>query len=516
MKPQWFHGYYWLILLALLLYVPLILFGGFGTSDDLSLVAHVGSDYWQDLKYSLSRSGHVSRPIYGLIQTTALHLFGSGYLLYNIFRLLLWTALVYIAHLVFKKSLGRNRGLLFLFFLSFPIFASSQLFNAMQTGYILSIIFFLLALRSTQNQNRKGTFRFYFIYFLWSLLALLSCEIVFPLFLFPLLQLWSNSKSIVRFRNILFTTGLVFIAVLILKFVIGPYYQIGDEVYGFSLSHHSILQGFYYFFAMFVEIPLLLLEVIPFYVSEPLLWMSLLVIPLVYCSNLASNTKWDQRTFLHALITIFACCFIFVLSNYPAVTYGLYNKMLLPSHLFMSLVLALVCIWLLNSRFYLLSYVIAVLWFASMEMQVINTIRSWDKRTEVYEDLVPLLDKQNTLDYVFVEVPYFLNSNYNNEPVFSLTKDFQGGLTLNGYRGDSDYIFTYTPRMLHNPNYWYRHNIHTIIQELNIDSFTFFSVKGEKRNFTNIDQFKVSHYPNLRYECIRAELRSLISKSFKK
>ena len=86
--------------------------------------------------------------------------------------------------------------------------------------------------------------------------------------------------------------------------------------------------------------------------------------------------------------------------------------MLLPSHLFMSLVLALVCIWLLNSRFYLLSYVIPVLWFASMEMQVINTIRSWDKRTEVYEDLVPLLEKQNTLDYVFVEVPYFLNSNY--------------------------------------------------------------------------------------------------------
>ena len=66
MKPQWFHGYYWLILLALLLYVPFILFGGFGTSDDLSLVAHVGSDYWQDLKYSFSRSGHVSHPYMAL------------------------------------------------------------------------------------------------------------------------------------------------------------------------------------------------------------------------------------------------------------------------------------------------------------------------------------------------------------------------------------------------------------------------------------------------------------------
>ena len=70
--------------------------------------------------------------------------------------------------------------------------------------------------------------------------------------------------------------------------------------------------------------------------------------------------------------------------------------------------------------------------------------------------------------------------------------------------------------MLDNPQYWYRHNIHTIIQKFNIDSFTFFSVKGEKRNFTNIGQFKMSDYPNLRYECIRAELRSLISKSFNK
>ena len=516
MNPEKFQGYYWLILLSLLLYVPLILFGGFGTSDDLSLVANIGLDYWQDLKYNLSRSGHVSRPIYGFIQTTALHLFGTSYLLYNIFRLLLWAGLIYLAHLVFKKLLGNKNGLLFLFFLSFPIFASSQLFNAMQTGYILSIIFFLLALRHTQNHMIKDTFRFYFIYFSWSLLALFSCEIVFPLFLFPLLQLLSNSENPRRFRNVLFTTGLVFTAVLILKFGIGPHYQIGDAIYGFSFSAHSALQGIYYFFAMFIELPLLLLEVIPFYLSEPMLWLSLLAIPLVYWSKSESNEGWAKKTFIHAFLTIIACCTIFILSNYPAVTYGLYNKMLLPSHLFMSLVLALVCIWLLQSRLYILSYIIPVLWFASMEMQVINTIRSWDKRTEVYADLIPRLEEANTSAHVFVEVPFFLNSNYNNEPVFSLTEDFQGGLMLNDYRGDSNYIFNYMPRMLDNPQYWYLHNIHTIIQKFNIDSFTFFSVKGEKRNFTNIDQFKMSQDPNVIRECMRAELRSLISKRFNK
>lgn len=508
-----FRSFYLLVLLALLLYIPLILFGGFGTSDDLSIVAHIGPDYWQDLKYSLSRSGHISRPIYGFLQTTTLHLFGSSYVLYNIFRLLLWGLLIYSAHLVFKNSLGSKSMLLFLFFLCFPIFASSQLFNAMQTGYILSIIFFLFALRSTQNQN--DTFRFYFVYFIWSLLALLSCEIVFPLFLFPLLQLWRSSRNSKVFRNVFFTTGFVFLAILILKFVIGPYYQIGDAVYGFSFSNHSILQGIYYFFALIVEIPLLLFEVIPFYLSEPLLWLSVLVIPFVYWLKSESNEIWDKRTFMHALLTIFACGIIFILSNYPAVTYGLYNKMLLPSHLFVSLILALFCIWLLHSKLYILSYVIAVLWFASMEMQVINTIRSWDKRTEVFEYLVPLLDKENTLDNVFVEVPYFLNSNYNNEPVFSLIDDFQGGLLLNGYSGQAEQVFPYTSRMLDNPNYWYRHNIQTIIKEYKIDSFTFFSKNGLQRNFGNIDQVKTSQHTNLKRECERSALRSWLSKIVK-
>ena len=523
MKPQWFQGYYWLILLGLLLYVPLILFNGFGTSDDLSLVAHIGPDYWQDLKYSLSRSGHVSRPIYGFVQITALHLFGSSYLLYNVFRLMLWAVFIYIAHLVFKKSLGRKNTLLFLFFLSFPIFASSQLFNSMQTGYILSMIFFLLALRSTQNQNGKDTFRFYFVYFSWSLLALLSCEIVFPLFLFPLLQLKSASKNSRVFRIVSITTGLVFTAVLILKFVVGPYYQIGAIAYGFSFSSHSILQGLYYFFALFVEFPLLLLEVIPFYFSEPLLWLSILVIPLVYYSNIESNKKWNKSTFLHALITIFACCFIFILSNYPAVTYGLYNKMLLPSHLFVALVLALLCIWILNSKIYILSYFIAVLWFASMEMQVINSIRSWDKRVEVYDRIVPILNQESNLDYVFVEVPYFLNSNYNNEPVFSLIEDFQGGLILNDYGGDSEYVFPFTSKMLSDSLYWSKHNILNVIRINQIHHFSclYSTIKSPYSSDSlayynsGVASLPTSDYFANPIECKRSELRSWLSTYFK-
>lgn len=77
MKLNFINGFGFLILIATVVYLPFIFFGGFGTSDDLVLITERSPDYFVDLKYNLSRSGHISRPIYGLIQTTCLHLFGS-------------------------------------------------------------------------------------------------------------------------------------------------------------------------------------------------------------------------------------------------------------------------------------------------------------------------------------------------------------------------------------------------------------------------------------------------------
>lgn len=517
MKPYWFGGYSLIVVLALLIYVPLILFGGFGTSDDVSLVAHIGPDYLQDLVYSLSRSGHISRPLYGFIQTTSLHLFGFSYILYNVFRFILWGILLLLAHIVFKKLLGDRVSLFFLFFISFPVFASSQLFNSMQMGYILSVIFYLLALRSIQELSGQFTKESYRAYFLWSLLALLSCEIVFPLFVFPILQLWPKSKDYKRFKNLCVTTALVFGLILLLKFVAGPFYQIGDAIYGFSFSVHSLLQGIYYFFALLIELPLLLIEVVPFYFSEPLLWLSVLVVPLVYFSRSAMEIQFDKRIFFHAILTIVSCCSIFILSDYPAVTYGLYNKMLLPSHLFVALVLSIICVLLLRSKFYLCSYLIAILWFASMEMQVINSIRSWELRNKVLQEVIPVLKNIKTEQFVFAEVPYFLPSNYNNEPVFSLIDDFQGGLKLNGCQRNPENIFPYTSKMILDSSYWYRQNMSYIILKNNIEDFTCLkplNMKFMVHTYDGIEEFSTSQFFIAEQECFRADLRGFLSNKF--
>ncbi len=522
MNLKGFNGYYWLVLLALALYIPLVCFGGFGTSDDLSLVAHIGSSYLADLKYSLMRSGHISRPIYGFVQTSSLHLFGSSYVLYNIFRLTLWGLVIYLSKLVFSKLIGNKASLLFLFFLSLPIFASSQLFNGLQTGYILSIIFYLLALNSIQDNQGEFQREAYKSYFIWSLLALLSCEIVFPLFLFPILQVWNKKGLSKENRTLFLTTILVFMILLVLKFFIGPIYQIGPDVYGFSFSLHSVLQGVYYFFAVFVEIPLLLLEVIPFFFSEPILWLSFLAIPIVYWSKAKLIFEFDQKMLLNIGWTISSCCLIFVLSDYPAVTYGLYNKMLLPSHVFVALALSIFCAVLLRTRFYLVTYVIAILWLASMQMQVVNTIRSWDTRLSVYREVVPVLSEiERNQDFVFVEVPYFLTSNYNNEPVFSLIHDFQGGLILNNLNVDTGNIFPFTSNMIWDSNYWHTNNILNVIDSRGIDSLSCFhskwctsSVELMRHEKMNVASFLSSHNFHKQLECKRSVLRAWLSYKF--
>jgi hypothetical protein len=524
MKLNFINGFGFLILIAIIVYIPFIFFGGFGTSDDLVLLTERSPDYFVDLKYNLSRSGHISRPIYGFIQTTCLHLFKGQYVYYNITRFLLWFFLIYLAVRVFKVIVGKDTLKYFVFFLMFPVFTSSHLFNSMQMGYLLSMIFYLASLRSIQDENGQFTRERYFSFFFFSLLALLSCEIVFPLLIFPILY---NSKndSIKKNRfKLILTILLTFFVILILKFLIGPYYQIGPKIYGFNISRHSLFQFCYYFFAILIEIPLLLIEVLPFFFSEPILFFSLIIIPFFYLNKKEKIKIKDKKLFSSVILIILTCSFIFLFSDYPAVTYGIYNKMLLPSHLFICLVLGHFCSYLFHSKFAVLAYLIGILWLASMQMQIINSIRSWSLRNDVYNSIVPGLNKSRTEDdYVFVNVPFFLESNYNNEPVFSLNDDFQGGLILNGFKGNSKRMMLYNSQMLQDSTYWSHHNILNVISENQIEKFSLVELKMNNSSATklvyhhNINRhklLKLYHVPS-HPECFRSEIRSSISEYVK-
>ncbi|MFM7683003.1 MAG: hypothetical protein ACKO7P_09685, partial [Bacteroidota bacterium] len=339
---------------------------------------------------------------------------------------------------------------------------------------------------------------------------------------FPVVYQIKNGSNKKYILMLILTIGISFLLILLLKFIIGPIFQIGPKIYGFSISLHSLFQWCYYFFAILVEIPLLLLEVIPFFFSEPILLSSIAIIPLFYLTKKEIQLTKNKKLILSTTITIFACSSIFLLSDYPAVTYGLYNKMLLPSHLFISLLLAVFCARILMTKYYFIAYLIGVLWFGSMEMQIINSVRSWNSRSKEYKRILPKLNKlKSKQNYIFVDVPFFLKSNYNNEPVFSLNDDFQGGLILNGYIGNPNNVNIYASRMLDDSTYWSHHNILNIISENKIQNFTWIknieNTQTVLKIYENINRTELLKLENRNFkqECLRSEIRNSLSQLLK-
>ena len=94
---------------------------------------------------------------------------------------------IYLICHVFKFTLIGVKKIIFLFLFSFPIFISAHFFNAFQTGYLWSVFFWLISLvfiKKCFNDNGLYNLK---ISTCFLLLALLSCEIVFPLFILNIL-----------------------------------------------------------------------------------------------------------------------------------------------------------------------------------------------------------------------------------------------------------------------------------------------------------------------------------------
>ena len=509
------RDFLWWVLLFSLVLLPIIPFLGFGVSDDLSFIGNIAPDYWSDLKYSLSRAGHISRPIYGFIQTTTLHLFKDQYIYYNILRLVLWLMIIYQSIRVFGCFFGERAKWVFVFFVSFPIFSSAHLFNFFQMGYLLSLLFYLYALEQIKDKNGEFTGEKYWSYVLLTLLALFSCEIIFPLMAFPIIHNHLGKWKALLHSKLFRWSIIVFIIYFIFKFLIGPLYQMEAYVYGFAPSKNSILQALYYFVVILAEIPLLLLEVIPFYFNEPALWLSVLVVPFIYQISSRDEYIINKKLVYSIAITIALCSLIFFISNYPAVSFGFYNKMMLPAHVCYSVLISMLCLRLLKTRFYVISYLLAILWFASMEMQTINSIRSWDLREQKLKEYAKVLNAENHhSDNVFIEAPYFLSSNYNNEHVFSLNDDFQGGLSYFGYKGDAHKIYPFCVEMLRNKLYWSNHNIQNVLTRNKINDFKIVQkgkISEKNHNLNSLNELSFDE----NQECLRSRLRNCFIQKMK-
>lgn len=465
-----------IFLLLLLVYVPLIVFGGFGTSDDLSLLVSADPDLKQELLNSLTRIGHSARPLYAISQTLSGFLFQDQPILYALFRLSLWFVCAYLLIRAFR-GLINNDSLYFVgIVFGFPIITSSHLFNCFQTGYLLALFFWLLSLYYIEGLYKDFGKRKELISYFFLLLSLLSCEIIFPLFLLNIgLPFIGNKRTRSNFqlgsfvsnsrREIICVLSVcsIFIAH---KFLVAPLFQDGYGVYGFSFSWSSFLQFGYYFFCLLVEVPLLLIEVLGSILHFPLAFISLLSFPLCYMLYKQSKDKSlkkkssDKEIYVLLLVALMGCSFIFLFSGYPAVTYGNYNKMLLPSFVLISLIAGIFLSFLTQRGYWWISGFILFLWVSSMYIQVQNFNESWRIRKTVLQDCV---EKVGVTDLgvnpsVVANVPFFLPTNYNNEHVFWLSWDFSNGLKYFGVKKEVDF-FPFCYKTLINSAYYPFHNV---------------------------------------------------------
>ena len=528
-----FAYYAWFVFL-IICFLPLIIYGGFGTSDDLSLIVNTSDSYTDALKQSLSRSGHVSRPIYGFVQISSLFVFKAHHFLYTIYRLLLWAVNIYLICHVFKFTLIGVKKIIFLFLISFPIFISAHFFNAFQTGYLWSVFFWLISLvfiKKCFNDNGLYNLK---ISTCFLLLALLSCEIVFPLFILNILLPLSDkgvrfhfkSKSSVLKKHMLMVL-LVLISFAFFKMFIAPLYQTETGIYGFSFSFHSILQSVYYFFCILIEIPLLLLEVIPFYISMPLLWITLITFPLFYFlrKEVSLQKENDEgqisRINKYLFCALFSCFLIFLFSEYPAVTFGNYNKMLLPSFVVYCLFVTKFFHKILYSKLWFFVPFLISLWISSMLVQVKNTCESWSLRNEVSIEIakqVKTLPKSPNKK-VLCNVPFYLKNNYNDEHVFWTTWDFEAGIKYIGFY--SDFVFLpYCENTIKDPSLDSFHNINNKMNKYHNEAvWNFVYSKQRTQNsillHNDFQSLKSSRISFNNFEpCFRHQLRNKIKTLF--
>lgn len=546
-------------LLQLIVYTPYVIQGGFGVGDDLADLVSVSKTkddfelidaltYYKDRMWISSRA--VSLTILGIV----LYLYKDVAMLYICSHMVVWLLNIFFLFYIIKKTLDSNTAWIFAVLCSFPIFSSTVVFESIFFESLdMSIMFWSLSMCLLYKYIINNRIYNYLLGYLFLLLGLLSYELILPLLivtaLLPIIYKNKLDDNLQDDSNIMtlsvkFVTPVTIIAAL---FFIYKTYGIkilsGNPLsYAYGLAPiglKSILQACYFYVTLLVEIPLLLIEVLPrLFEWQILLAVVVIVIFFIVLKKYSKeheivvhvNPSHDKYFIMLVLGSLIACSSIFFLSSYPSVTFGFYNRMLHSS-------LVLICILLgwafsktLHSRLIIITIIITILWTASMIVQLNNFINSWEIRKKVYQDIVVKLNNTDLGEdpFVIANVPYYTKNNYNNEEVFFLTWDFSAGLRMFGLNKDVE-SFPVCWRSVVDNTYNPAHNINTFIAEstsrlrkANIWYYEYWdkpeSSKLEKINgmpglfkkFHEIEKNKINYHPIIIREKIRLYLKNRV------
>tara|TARA_Y100000310_G_C20695809_1_gene825613 strand:+ start:200 stop:1870 length:1671 start_codon:yes stop_codon:yes gene_type:complete len=506
-----------LFVVILIVYIPFVIGGGFGPSDDLALVYNSDAGFGSLLSSFITSESQASRPLSSIIYSIVFSIFGESPRPYIVLQLSIWFASIVILSKIVKLFLGEISAVLFIFLGAMPIFSSAVIFSSYLISYTLSILLWAISLILILKYVISGSRSHYWLSYFFLTSGLFFIEIILPLLLMNILLpliIEQNRKTketdMKKMIGLKYIYPIVFIMVIffVFKVFITNIYISPSEnsnIYGLSLSAKSILQSIYYFFALIIEIPIMLIETIPFLINPSILITSILISTfscyllfnknIILTQRFSTNDNKIARQFINlSKFGIICCPIIFILSGYPAVTFGHYNKMMIPTQILVTILISWYLGKILNRSQIILPIVLLILWSSSMIIQIEGFIDSWEIRKSVLSDCS---EKLNAADlgknpYLIASVPFFTQNNYNNEHVFWLSWDFSSGLKLFGL----DKLLSPFPfcwQTLTNKDYYPLHNINRFLSELPQDANIWFyeyeikSRKSEFRRLINVD-----------------------------
>tara|TARA_B100001964_G_C14231626_1_gene600313 strand:+ start:270 stop:1943 length:1674 start_codon:yes stop_codon:yes gene_type:complete len=538
-----------LLLIVSFIYLHFIIYGGYGSGDDIPLVLtslNIPSViHW--IKSILLGSG-AARPISSVILVLVHILFKNNPSLYIISGILSWLLSVFLLCFILKNFMDANSIYIFALLASFPFFTTT-IFSGpyLFTQFVVPIIFWSLSLISLLTHAKRRSLLYYF--FGWFLLALSLLTLSYIL---PLLSVTAFLPIIVEYceethdrKNDLirlmlkYTIPVLLISImfLVFKIYLVKLYTPVNYVYGLAdINIISVLQSLYYFWVIFIEIPLMLVEVIPHMLNWKVLILSGMIIfyfiILKHSFNnyvqtyTKSRSLFKEKLFISLVIfALISSASIFFISHYPSSTFGYYNRMMIPSFIMYTVFISWLFNKLLDTYWFFVPIVISILWCSSMIIQLDNFIKSWEIRENIAKEITIKLNDADLGNepILIANMPYFLKSNYNNEEVTFCTWAFDAELQLVGAKKIKSWPVSY--RILMDPFFYPNHNIlnklSVISDDANIWYYEYeegseksmFKQLGDKKamfdKFEEIKEKKINYHPIILREKIRLAFKKL-------
>ena len=427
-----------IILITLFAYIcgPLFSLSNFGPGDDLVLISMFKYDNFMQhlIDHFLNRYVHFQRPISIFFVSLTHYLFKDNFIFYLI---TFFITFLLTNFLIFKsiKLLLINSYIPKIFLiLSLTPFLNSTFLQSpyLFAEFILPVFFwsisFYLLMKSLKNNLN------YFLVSHFFLLISLFCTVIsFPLFIlnlvFPYIYWRKNISYKKYFIKIALPIFLVFIAYFSYLLILTSFLE--TSVYGLSkLDKNSLNQGFYFFLTVFIEIPLMLVESLKFSELHNFIIIFFLVSFYIYILNKNGRklqnyyNKNDLKLYLGVIfLSLLANFLIFLISNYPAMTYGTYNRMLVST--FISFCLFFSFLLSINRSFlFLLMKIVFITLILNSSKVITNQIQEIEKiKNKEIKILTQTLENykshQNKI-LLAARLPMFLENNFNNLEIFYL------------------------------------------------------------------------------------------------